>query len=113
MEALDPGTWLSLAALVAATAVGLTLVVRRAPIVSGWVAADVKPWACNLCCATWSTLALTVAAAAIAGDARALVAWLPAVAIATWGLHQAAPPAPPDLDAIPLPEDLDDSETPT
>ena len=108
MHELDPARLLSLAALVGATAVGLTLVVRRAPVISSWVAAGIKPWACNLCCATWSTLALSVAAALLLGDAWTLLAWLPAIAIATWGLHQADPPPPPDFGAAPMPEPDED-----
>jgi len=95
---LDPGSVLELSALLAATAVGLTLVVRRAPGVWGWVRDGRKPWACNLCCATWSTLALSAIAAFVTlAPLTAALAWLPALALATWGLHQADPPALPDL----------------
>lgn len=106
MRPLEPASLLALAALLGATAVGLTLVVRRAPVVSRWVHAGLKPFACNLCCATWSTLALTVAAAAITREPWAAAAWLPALAIATWGLHLAEPPALPDL-ALPALEETD------
>jgi len=91
------GHLLELAALLSATAVGLTLVVRRAPLISGWVRAGVKPWACNLCCATWSTLALCAATGLLTRDPWTAAAWLPALGIATWGLHHADPPALPDF----------------
>ncbi len=105
--ALDPGRLLELAALLGASGVGLTLVLRRAPGVSAWVRAGVKPWACNLCCATWSTLGLVVVVGVVTGDAWTALAWLPALAIATWGLNQAEPPALPDFG---VPEPLPDPE---
>lgn len=92
------------ALLVGGAAVGGTLVVRRVPPVAGWVRRGLKPWACNVCCATWSTLALAVALAVLLVDAWVLGAWLPALAIATIGLHHADPPPPPELD-LPAPED--------
>ena len=92
------------ALLVGGTAVGLTLVVRRVPPVAGWVRQGLKPWACNLCCATWSTLALSGALAAVLGDPWTMGAWMPALAIATIGLHHADPPPPPELE-LPALED--------
>ncbi|MCB9565611.1 MAG: hypothetical protein H6710_00015 [Myxococcales bacterium] len=92
------------ALLVGGTAVGLTLVVRRVPPVAGWVRRGLKPWACDLCCATWSALMLTIALAVLLSDPWTMGAWMPAVAIATIGLHRADPPPPPELD-LPALED--------
>lgn len=89
---LDAAEVLTRAALVGATAVGMTLVVRKLPPVSDWVARRLKPWACNLCCATWSTLGLSAVLALLDGSVWAMASWLPALALGTWGLNQAAPP---------------------
>ncbi|MGE3632250.1 MAG: hypothetical protein AB7P00_20290 [Sandaracinaceae bacterium] len=101
MDGFDPHAILAHAALVAATGVGLTLIVRRLPPVAGWVAQGRKPFACNLCCATWTTLGMAVVHGLVTHDAWIAAAWLPAVAIATWALHHADPPPPP---AFALPE---------
>lgn len=95
------------------TAVGGTLVLRRVPPIAGWVRRGLKPFACNLCCATWSTLALTVGLGVLgvlmgstwAAAAWVAAAWMPAVAIATIGLHHADPPPPPALDLLPAPDE--------
>ncbi|MGE0789755.1 MAG: hypothetical protein AB7S26_29045 [Sandaracinaceae bacterium] len=95
MDGFDDKAILAHAALIAATAVGLTLIVRRLPPVADWVAQGRKPFACNLCCATWTTLGTAVVHALATHDAWIAAAWLPAVAIATWALHHADPPPPP------------------
>jgi len=104
VDGFDAVSLLARAALVGSTGVGLTLVVRRVPPISGWVEREIKPWSCNLCCATWSTLALTIALGVASGDPWTAATWLPALAIATWGLHQADPPPPPDF-GLPALED--------
>lgn len=93
------------ALVLGATAVGLTLVLRRVPPVAGWVRRGLKPWACNLCCSTWATLALTAALGLLTREPWTAGAWLPALAIATIGLHHADPPPPPELDLLPAPDE--------
>lgn len=40
---------LLMSALVATAATGLTVILRHAPIIRGWVFEMKKPWACNVC----------------------------------------------------------------
>ncbi|MFK7990883.1 MAG: hypothetical protein AB8I08_32990 [Sandaracinaceae bacterium] len=114
LSGLDAVEVLTRAALVGATAVGLTLVVRKLPPVSGWVTRQLKPWACNLCCATWATLGLSMVLSVLDGSVWAMGSWLPALAVATWGLNQAAPPdfELPQPETDPSPDDIRGPEVP-
>ncbi|HHH28710.1 MAG TPA: hypothetical protein ENK57_10255 [Polyangiaceae bacterium] len=100
----DLAQWLLSALWISSSAVGLTVVLRRLPPIEGWVRRGLKPWACNLCCATWSSLAITAALCVATADPWTLAAWLPALALSVAGLHHADPPAPPDFANLALPQ---------
>lgn len=57
------------AALLGLAAYFLVSVIRALPPFRGWVARQVKPWACDLCMSFWSTL--VVSGAAILGGQMA------------------------------------------
>lgn len=39
-----------------------TSAIRRLPVIAEWTLTGVKPWACNLCMALWTSLVWTIAA---------------------------------------------------
>ena len=57
MSPLDLLTWSLFAGL---GAVGLTVIIRHAPIIRGWVQAAKKPWACNVCMPLYMTALMVV-----------------------------------------------------
>ena len=48
--------------LVIVAAFMATTVIRKLPVIRGWVARGKKPWACDACSASWTTLLWRLAA---------------------------------------------------
>ena len=83
--------------LVAATAVGATVALRKAPLISGWNEMGVKPWACDLCMTFWLTGILCAFAVFVPYETRpeAIGAWMPSFALAyTWLVRITPMPEP-------------------
>ncbi len=79
------------AVLVALSAVGLTVIVRNAPVVRGWVAKSRKPWACNVCMPLYTCAAVVGGLVLLQHDLRLLLAYLPAYALANITLDHMGP----------------------
>lgn len=93
--------------LVAAGAVGLTIIVRNAPGVRRWVQEAKKPWACNVCMALWTTLVVDMLFVIVLRAEHLGLAFLPAYALAFNALQRMAKaPEPPTV--FSLPEDSED-----
>lgn len=87
-------------------AVGLTIILRNAPVVRGWVRDGRKPWACNVCMPLYTAAALLSVAIWWAGDWSYAVAYPGAYAVGYMALDRITrPPAGPPPE---LPMDTDD-----
>lgn len=94
-----------LALLIGLSSAGATVVIRQAPFIRGWTAANVKPWACDICMTFWCTLIGTAVAQTVL-DSRALVVWFVAYTIGKYSLRKLTDPegVPPGL----IPSDSED-----
>jgi hypothetical protein len=86
--------------LTALGAVGLTTIVRNAPVVRGWVQEAKKPWACNVCMPIY-TVAVLLAWPAFGVESWS--GWHAAVPLAAYALsnllldRMSRPPGPPHI----------------
>lgn len=89
----------------ALSAVALTIILRNAPIIRGWVQDMKKPWACNVCMPIY-TCALSVALLYVrSGDVWVLLSYLPSYVLAHFALEASSRPPnkpfiPPDFNEI-------------
>jgi hypothetical protein len=98
------GELLSWAALGGLGAVGLTTILRNAPVVRGWVQEAKKPWACNVCMPLYTSAAMIAVPIWRTGDWSYAAAFPAAYALGYIGLEQMSrPPGPPPV--FELPED--------
>jgi endonuclease/exonuclease/phosphatase (EEP) superfamily protein YafD len=88
--------------LTALGAVGLTTIVRNAPVVRGWVQEAKKPWACNVCMPLYTVAALLLWPALAV---QSWSGWHAVVPFAAYGLanllldQMSKPPGPPHIPA--------------
>jgi hypothetical protein len=78
--------------------VGLTCIVRALPLIAGWTAKGIKPWACDLCMSFWSAVAFVFVGQALHGWSVyewVLVPALTGAGIATLSRLTPAPPGGP------------------
>jgi hypothetical protein len=88
--------WWSLLAGVGA--VGLTTIVRNAPVVRGWVQEAKKPWACNECMPLYTVAAMLAIPIYQTGNWGYAAAYLPGYAVANVALKRMSrPPGPPNI----------------
>jgi hypothetical protein len=88
--------WLS--ALSALGSVGLTIIIRNAPVVRGWVAEAKKPWACNVCMPFYTSAAMIAIPVTQSGDWRYATAFPATYALAYLLLeNMSKPPGPPQI----------------
>ena len=93
LTAADLVLWTLLAAL---GAVGLTTILRHAPIIRGQVAQAKKPWACDVCMPFYTVPLFLAIPITLIGNWEYAVAALPAYALAHVTLSQMSrPPGPP------------------
>lgn len=119
--------WFELGAfvfLVAATAVGATEAIRKAPLIRGWNEQGIKPWACDLCMSFWLTLIVVLLAVVVPSEPQLywIGAWMPAFALAySWltrvtpvpvDVHPGLPELVPGKRGPAVPWDWDDEATP-
>ena len=71
-------------------AVGLTIIIRNAPIVRGWVMDAKKPWACNVCMPVYTVAAMLAVPTAV--DWHNVLAYPAAYALAYIVLQKLAQP---------------------
>lgn len=101
MRMLTAVTVLGLAAFFTASAV------RRLPLVDRWTLSGVKPWACNLCMALWTSLGWTLVARDVIAPAAYLllaVTWMASAGVCLITLEwsesltpESNPPPPPSV----------------
>ncbi len=85
-------------------AVGLTTILRNAPVIRGWVQEAKKPWACNICMPLYTTAALLAVPIWRTGDWDYALAYPAAYAVGYLVLDQMSrPPGPPNIE---IPPDL-------
>lgn len=82
--------------VVALSAVGLTVVLRNAPIIRTWVFQMKKPWACNVCLPLYLCALGVGSLYALSRDLKTLLAYLPAYAIAYLVLEKMSRPPTKD-----------------
>lgn len=89
--------WWSLLAGIGA--VGLTTIVRNAPVVRGWVQEAKKPWACNDCMPLYTVAAMLAIPIYQTGNWGYAAAYLPGYAVANVALKRLhrPPPGPPNI----------------
>jgi hypothetical protein len=79
-------------------AVGLTTIVRNAPVVRDWVQEAKKPWACNDCMPLYTVAAILAIPIYQTGNWDYALAYLPGYAVANITLKQMSkPPGPPRI----------------
>jgi hypothetical protein len=79
------------ALLVTFSAVGLTIIVRNAPIIRGWVQEAKRPWACNVCMPVYACVP-PVAALVYLHGVSMLLTYLPAYALSHIVLERLSDP---------------------
>lgn len=81
-------------------AVGLTVILRNAPVIRGWVQAAKKPWACNVCMPLYMTAGMAIPLLMLQ-DWRYLWAYPGGYALAYIVLEKMSrpPPGPPKIPA--------------
>jgi hypothetical protein len=95
VSALDFLLWSLLYAL---AATGLTLILRNAPVIRGWVQEMKKPWACNLCMPLYTSAAIIAPAAYYSRDGRYGLVYLATYLLSHLMLEKMArPPGPPPI----------------
>lgn len=78
--------------VVALSSVGLTVILRNAPVIRGWVREMKKPWACNICMPLY-TCALGVGGLFyLHHDENVFLSYLPAYALSFMTLEAIARP---------------------
>jgi hypothetical protein len=84
---------------VALCAVALTVILRNAPVIRGWVMEMKKPWACNVCLPLYLCAAVVAALYVKHHSLDVLWAYLPGYALAYITLEAMArpPSAAPDF----------------
>jgi hypothetical protein len=83
-------------------AVGLTTILRNAPIVRGWVQEMKKPWACNVCMPLYTSAAIIAVPIIQTGEWDYALAYPAAYALGYLVLEKMArPPGPPPRFEIP------------
>lgn len=93
MSPLDLLFWSAHAAL---SSVALTIIVRNAPWVRGWVQQAKKPWACNVCMPLYTTAAAVGGTAYLQGSWFVALAYLPAYVLSHVALEKMSePPSEP------------------
>lgn len=102
MSPLDLLLW---AVAVALGAAGLTVILRNAPIIRGWVFEMKKPWACNVCMPIYTCAVLVAPCAYETRDWRFGLVYLAAyllshVILDTMSRPPPEGPPPLDLDFI-------------
>ncbi len=81
---------------IALASVGLTVILRNAPVIRTWVFEVKKPWACNVCMPLYVCALLVGALIFFSGDWHFGLSYLPAYALTNVSLdHMAKPPGPP------------------
>ena len=98
-------------ALYALGATGLTVILRNAPVIRGWVQAMKRPWACNVCMPLYTSAALIAPAAYYTRDGRYALVYLATYLLSHLTLEKMSrPPAgsPPMLADLLI--DIDDEE---
>lgn len=103
-EGLEVLDLLLMALLVGLSSAGLTIVVRHAPFIRGWVERGIKPWACDVCMTFWGVLIFT--AALQLKEPQALWVWFVSYTIGKYSLRKLTDPegVPPGL----IPSDSED-----
>ena len=90
-------------------AVGLTTILRNAPVIRGWVQAAKKPWACNVCMPVYTVAALLGLPVWWHQDWRYVAAYPAAYALANVVLDKLSRPhGPPPLPEKMFPDDLEE-----
>jgi hypothetical protein len=104
---MDPNALLLWSMFAALCAVGLTIILRNAPFVRGWVAEAKKPWACNVCMSLYSSALASALSAHLAGDWRIAFVYLPTYALTFLVLDRMTrpPPGPPNIPMALLSDD--------
>lgn len=78
--------------------VGLTVILRNAPVINRWVAEAKKPWACNVCMPLYTSAALLAVPVTQSGDMRYAMAFPASYALSYLILqHSSKPPGPPKI----------------
>ncbi len=80
-------------------AVGLTLLLRHTPGISGLVQKNKKPWACNVCMPIYTAAAMVAIPIYQTGDWKYAIAFLPAYAGGYTLLEHLTRQAPPVIPA--------------
>ncbi len=98
MSPLDFLLWTLLYAL---AATGLTIILRHAPVIRGWVQAMKKPWACNVCMPLYTSAVLIAPAAYYSRDGRYALVYLATYLLSHIMLEKMAtrPTGPPPIPA--------------
>ena len=110
MTPLDLLLW---SLFIALGATGLTIILRNAPIIRGWVFELRKPWACNVCMPLYTSAALLSAPILWSRDWRLALAFPAAYLLSHLILEKMArPPAsgPPPIPNMLGPDDLEDAD---
>jgi hypothetical protein len=82
-------------------AVGLTTLVRNAPIVRGWVMEAKRPWACNVCMPLYTSVAILALPAWLSRDLGYALVFPAAYALANTILDRVGRPLGPPPKLIP------------
>lgn len=78
--------------VVALSSVGLTVILRNAPIIRRWVFEMKKPWACNICMPLYTCAAVVGVLFYLHRDLSVFLSYLPAYALAFMTLEAIARP---------------------